>query len=914
MTTEDHNEPSLIRTKLAPPKEGNAQVSRDLLLEQLDARRDRKLTVIMGPAGCGKTTLLTQWRKKLFLQGAKVAWYNAGADDDGAHVAAYIVEGLRQAGVSIETEELHLYQRSGVKISGPLLTSLINAVAAHDGEIYLMIDDFHEISSFETLRVIDRLIDLLPPCVHLVVSSRLRPPLQLGRLRAEDEITELSFSEMQFNLDETRRFAQAQGLTQLTPNQVIELYKITDGWAAGLQLLAFSLRKQSSPEKFLERQGKLSARQESTLNQYLEEAVAEHLTTDELDFLTRISTCRRFNVKLCEALSPDPRAAEYLAKFEQENLFLLPIDTADAEPWYRFHRLFAAFLHKKLNRFDEVERKKLNQVASHWFDGKKLHVEAMRHASLADDSDFMVDLIDRAGRRMINAANFIEYLKWYDAIPLERLKNCLNVCLCAAWALLSCSRTEEFDRVIAIIEDHKDHTKPEVNTEIVLLKAYRSLRQDDTKATLEILEPMLRAEPPSNAFHSLLMFNVASIALVYANDFERAREIARLRYRYEIPERPGYPRPLIDVIGGFSHLVQGNILLARTSLTSFIDEALNATVFAEDTAGLYSGYLLEAYYQSGEIELARSFLDRYCDLIDAVGAADGLLFSYRVRARLQCLDSQPERALETLARLEEIGYRQKLDRLIAWSLYEQVGLAIDAKISATLQDLLERLDQLSERYKTYLNCPWSEIPLAAALARADVAFYSLGDDSALEAVQVAHACATMNRRQLLSTRLGLMRAILNFNAGSKAESLDQAHALVRTASEMGMARVMIDLGAPAQPLIDSLLNSPLEERERQFLNLSSKGIGVSMHKASAPVALISSAARRGISTSSERLSTREMEVLDLLSKALSMKSIGRALNLSPGTVKWHLRNIYAKLNAASREDALAKSRAIGLIK
>jgi len=514
----------LIRTKLAPPRMGSAPISRDALIDELDARRTRKLTLVQGPAGCGKTMLLAQWRKRLCLQGASVAWYNVSADDDDAQIAAYIVESLRHAGLPVETDGVQAYIRSGGKAVKALLASLVNDMADHGGEVYLFIDDFHYISSFATLRMMDRWLALAPPHFHLVLGTRTRPPIDLPRLAAEDQLTEVRFSELRFNLAETERFVASQGLGQLKPAQVRVLHEITDGWAAGLQLMVFSLRKESAPEVFFERQAaNLSLSQEQALNDYLNEAVAKHLTDAELRFLVRVSACRRFTRELCELLTGDSRAAEYLAKFEAENLFLLPIETTDAEPWYRFHRLFASFLNRRLEVLAQPEVRKLHLLASRWFGARNLYLEALRHARAAHDMEFLVELIDRVARRMLVSANFLQLLEQCAAVPREYLQTRINVCMCMAWAQLSCARIAEFDRTIEDISRHPDCESPEVVVEMRLLKAYRLMSQDDTATSLELLEPLMREPPTNSALHMQLLSHIASHALVHAHRFEESR-------------------------------------------------------------------------------------------------------------------------------------------------------------------------------------------------------------------------------------------------------------------------------------------------------------------------------------------------------------------------------------------------------
>jgi LuxR family maltose regulon positive regulatory protein len=283
------------------------------------------------------------------------------------------------------------------------------------------------------------------------------------------------------------------------------------------------------------------------------------------------------------------------------------------------------------------------------------------------------------------------------------------------------------------------------------------------------------------------------------------------------------------------------------------------------------------------------------------------LYSYRVRARIELLDGDIPAAVRTLLRLEEFGHREGLDRLVAWSLHDQIVIAIRTHEHVSLHELVARLERCADRYRLRHDCVWSEISLASLLARAEVAFAETGDASCVPFIDAADEASAANGRQLLSTRLGFMRAIALLRENN-ADSLPQAIRLTRVACDLGMKRVLLDFGASARNLMAALGPAQMEARERAYLD----GIAALIDApAAAPVP--ASVARRAETPDSQVLSSREREVLELLSKALSTKSIARALDLSSGTVKWHLKNIYAKLDALSREDALNKARALKIL-
>jgi LuxR family maltose regulon positive regulatory protein len=259
-----------------------------------------------------------------------------------------------------------------------------------------------------------------------------------------------------------------------------------------------------------------------------------------------------------------------------------------------------------------------------------------------------------------------------------------------------------------------------------------------------------------------------------------------------------------------------------------------------------------------------------------------------------------------------MGYQGDLDRLVAWSLYEQHALALRARHGTPPAELRNRLEGLAERYRDQPGCAWSEIRLASLLARADLAFEHTSESCVAQIEAADIACRALGR-QLLSVRLSFMRAVISLRSGDSEQALVAGKDAVRIANEAGMVRVIADLGVAARPLLMLLAQIGWVEPEHQYVEAALRSINAGLESSAQPVSA-SPPIRADDAPAPGILSQRECEVVALLSKALSTKSIARVLNLSSGTVKWHLKNIYAKLNAVAREDALAKARTLGIIR
>ena len=899
---------AIIRTRLAPPRIGSAPVSREALLKRLDAGRHCKLNLVIGPAGSGKTMLLAQWRKLLKQQGAKVAWYNLGADDDVTQAGAYIVESLRSEQVEVRTEALQFFTRNGGKSPNTFLASLIDDLIDCSEEVYVVIDDAHYGTAKEIFGLLEAFLSAIPDNVHLVIGSRSRPPIDLARLRSHDQLAELDFGDLRFNRDETSRFVGAQGIAGLKPEHIERLYEMSDGWAAGLQLLVFALRKEKEIDHFFARHaGDSSISQESALASYLESNVAHYLSEEELDFLSSVSVCRRFNRALCELLSGSPRTAELLRKFEAEQLFLLPIDTPEIEPWYRFHRLFESFLRMRLERRDKAELRALYQRAARWFADQRLAIEALRYASEAGDHEMMVELIDRSARRLAREGYFRQLLKWCAQVPKELLGDRLNISLNLAWAQLSCGYLDAFQDNMGAILRHPKHTSASVHYEVQLLQAYGCAARDDSAGVVGNVEPFLKDPLPGDVFLLSLLGALASTGFVYAGRYPEAREAIRIFYKHLPPNQPQHEHLLADMAIGYSYLVEGRIRDALAYLIPFKENILLRGKVGPDALANMIGTLCEALYQFNQLDDARALIETYSEIIDTAELPDGILFGYRVRAHLDLLAGNSKGAFEHIQRLEEIGTQRKLDRLVAWSLYEQLQLSMHSHHLTARDEILQRLARLAKKYAHFKACSWAEIPLIASMASAEVAFYrEPASADCLAAIDIAENHCKALGRSAAMVRLGFMRCIGALESGRQTQALNEAAELLALASRLGTKRVLADIGPAAQRLAKMLVARVQPDIARELLDAA-------LREDMGSTALDGRTQPDALGVIAEPLTMREQEVLELLGKGLSAKSISRSLDISITTAKWHLKNVYAKLGAGSREDALNKARRYNII-
>ncbi|HET8524474.1 MAG TPA: hypothetical protein VFL82_14655, partial [Thermomicrobiales bacterium] len=290
------SQPILV-TKLGAPPIPPGLVIRRRLIERLDAGLAGKLTLVTAPPGFGKTTLLSDWARG---RARPVAWLSLDpGDNDPARFWSYVIHALSRIYPSIGDHLLDLIGPSLVPSRDALLVQLINALAAAPTETILVLDDYQVIESAPIHDALGSIIEHLPPTAHLVIVSRADPPFPLGRLRARGQPTELRDADLRFTPQEAALFLrEAMGLT-LSPDDITALENRTEGWIAGLQLAALSLRGHDRPSEFV----RAFAGNHRYVFDYLLEEVLNRQPPETESFLLETSILDRLSGSLCNAVT-----------------------------------------------------------------------------------------------------------------------------------------------------------------------------------------------------------------------------------------------------------------------------------------------------------------------------------------------------------------------------------------------------------------------------------------------------------------------------------------------------------------------------------------------------------------------------------------------------------------------------------
>jgi LuxR family maltose regulon positive regulatory protein len=346
-TTEQFQLP-LLQTKLYIPATRSDLVARPRLVTRLNTglHPPTKVMLISAPAGFGKTTLVSSWLHQVKAHDdgpVHVAWLSLDENDNAPlQFLHYVIAALQTVKPGIGKPTLAAAQSSPDLSLETLTTHLINELATFSPRIVLVLDDYHTITAVNVHQMINFLIGHLPPNVHLLISTREDPPLALSRLRVRQELIELRAADLRFTEAETAAFLNDLMALALTPDDVAALESRTEGWIAGLQLAALSLRSTADKSDFV----RAFAGSHRFLTDYLVDEVLSRQPPAVQTFLRRTAILERFCASLCDAILEDTDSRETLRQLEQANLSLVPLD--NARRWFRYHHLFADFLRVRL--------------------------------------------------------------------------------------------------------------------------------------------------------------------------------------------------------------------------------------------------------------------------------------------------------------------------------------------------------------------------------------------------------------------------------------------------------------------------------------------------------------------------------------------------------------------------------------
>ena len=444
---------TLLATKLYIPQPRSKIVQRPRLIERLNAGLRGKLTLISAQAGFGKTTLVSQW---IAGRERPVAWLSLDeSDNDPVRFLTYIVAAMQTIATNVGEGALGLLQSPQSPPTETILTALLNEVNIIENHFVMVLDDYHVINNKSVNDIVAFLVDHQPPQMHLIITSREDPDLPLARLRVRDQLTELRAADMRFTSSEAAGFLN-QVMSLNLSEEVVETLEIkTEGWVAGLQLAALSMKGRKDIPGFI----KAFAGHDRYIIDYLVEEVLQRQPEHIRSFLLQTSILDRLSASLCNAVTARNDGRKILAALERGNLFIISLD--DERLWYRYHHLFADVLFTRLSDEQPELVPSLHQLASLWYEQNDLPPDAIRHTLSAGDFDRAAGLIEKEWPAMDRSYQVATWRNWAESLPSELFRNRPVLNTAYVWALMNTGDLEAAEARLRDIE--KMLNNPEIS-------------------------------------------------------------------------------------------------------------------------------------------------------------------------------------------------------------------------------------------------------------------------------------------------------------------------------------------------------------------------------------------------------------------------------------------------------------------
>jgi LuxR family maltose regulon positive regulatory protein len=514
--------PVLVATKLHAPEPRPGLVPRRELLASLVVSRDRKLTLVCAPAGWGKTTLLSESYASPEEE-RPFAWVSLDpSDDDPVRFWSYVRGALRIVEPDLGGAALAALPDVGPDPVDAVLPPLLNDLAGLQQRLVLVLDDYHFVHNALIHASVSFLLRHLPATMHVALGTRADPPLPLGGMRASGQIREIRTAELRFSDVEADALLNGSLGLALARTDVESLRARTEGWAAGLQLAALSVRAHEDKHEIVE----AFAGVDRQIGDYLHEVLAEQ-PRGLRDFLLRTSILERMCAPLCDAVTAQGDGARQLAAAERSNLFLIALDTQGS--WYRYHHLFRDLLRHELARSAPRSAEELHRRAAAWHREQGDVDEAIAHAVAAKDFEDAGELIAEHWRRIVFHLGQVETAaRGLDRLPPESVMSDPRLCLARGWIGLVAGRHDEVRECLRAAESSPPAPGPlhavasSIESALAQLRTSHALLSGDVGRAIEAGRRALALEPDrASLAHAVANINLGA-ALYFAGDLAAA--------------------------------------------------------------------------------------------------------------------------------------------------------------------------------------------------------------------------------------------------------------------------------------------------------------------------------------------------------------------------------------------------------
>lgn len=863
----------LIETKLHPPRVSETLVSRSRLIDLLEvsAKENPRPIIISAPAGYGKTTLVVDW---LTSSGARFAWVTLDkSDNDITRFIQYVFAALYNASGQIGYNSLELIKAPVHSIEEALATSMVSDLSMITSRTILILDDYHEINNRSIHELVHNLLANLPQSIIVTLLTREDPPFPLARLRTQDRLVEIRARQLRFSSDETKVFIEKISGIEIEDAISGELIQRTEGWAAGLKLAALSLEGLDDHDA-RRRLSDFNGSDRHVID-YFGEEVLRNQSERVKKFLSSTAHLSKLRADLCDAVSERSDSAEILTYLTRMSLFVAPIEGEDG--WYRYHPLFAVFLDVRLG---QSRKTALHKRAAQWYADREMYYDAVKHAARIANRELLEKIITEGAMTLLENGRYATLLEWLDSLPDAKILGEIELAMYKAWALYFQDRAgDAYNMVLRCEKGIPSGSKTRNKSKLHIVGSWirESLGEPFDARSLRALVVSRKTENPFFSFHACVLCCKVQLRSGDPNEALKSAENAQL-----LAQDTGNPffTTCAAHLLAYCYIETGERSQAEKICSRTLNQQSEGDIPGKAFAAILRIPAAFCRYLANDLAGAVSYLNKVQNIIGDPLNSDYLVDDGRyVGALAKLAANDPEGALSVCSKKRKGNYSSFQEALSAdVALKEnEIGIAVRIMKIENSETMCGSVNLLNYGNIVRLRLLLA-LDRAAEVERLVRHSEKFADDNgAFGSLLFSNIFLSLAKHQMGAT--------------------NQAHTCMHRALEIAAVddfrRPFLDEGDPVEEIIRAL-NPP---------------------RYSFAWSLLSDFKDRGdaLPSLSEALSKREREVISLMAKGMSNKEVADSLFISLGTVKWHVNNIYGKLDAKNRTTAINRARDLKLI-
>jgi len=884
--------------KLVPPAPVAGAVRRNEILDRVAGNPRATLVLLQAPAGHGKSTTLQQLKDGADAAGVLTGWLTLDSgDNDPLRFFLHFQSLLKRiAGDGAD----RLPDRDIV--SFPNRSDwLVETLAAIGQPVALFLDEFQAIKDKSVLNFFRAVIERAPEDLRVFIGSRSLPDIGLAKLVVSNRALVLHGDDLRFSPQEVERFFRAAVELGVDLDEIDAIYRRTEGWPAALQLFRLTL---GSPHvrRSLGNEDHWAPRE---LAEYLAENVLALQSPRIQHFLLHTAELTRLHPSLCDSVLDRSDSKDVLLHLERSGMFLRCVDPQ--EGWYKYHTLFSSILAHQQRAANATEVEEVHRRAARWYMGRRLLEDTVHHATVCGDWALAADALNVWSSDLVAGAHLRTLETWSERLPFDEIVARPDLAIKCAYALIFLRRRQRAKPLLQFLQQRSGTGNVLETTDPNIILAIEAVSSDDIPRAVRVSDevPLHRVDARGFAAFELgAAANLRGYCALAAQEYESAQRYLALAMRHNEHVRAAFSHGYTVAVDAVSLLLAGSL---QESLARFRAELSERPAIDKSfaPAALLSCYVW-ALYEANELETAEQVFQQSYEIISDSTLMDFLTVAFLSSARVHDARARGAKAEALLEEGEAIGRKTGWTRLVDAVKWERVRRAL-------LRGAVDLAGAIAESASCDRHMPPEWISFAS-----DVEDREFGEIRlALARGQLDHAADIIQselKRQrgriLRQIKLQLLSAVHAMRAGHRAAQKRHLAVGLRLAREGGFVRAVLDEGESVLQMLHERYQE-LQERDRsaaapdpdrQFLEALLRAAGSEPGQLSGALHI-----------TLQPLTEREREILVLLGNGTSNKDMANRLYVSENTVKFHLKNIYAKLSVTSRVQAIASARRIGII-